>query len=260
MKNYDNEKIYYWFIDLASHNPHLTGLIMPRDQCDVPDAPIDIYHNPLDLTTECTIDALQDLFKDDILSGIKLFDLDEIEERYTNWPQQFTMNQLLLKSFIPSRQEIKNALTHQEDGDDRLSYFLTHKGGNIWESVFEPKWNQYFTQRTGEENDNLLQIIDCADINIGKKIISLQYLLSFDDEYTHYSVPDTERSEEFAPWQVLYWKVIPKGYSISYQTKNIEVDKSNVSKELRQEILKAKEFRDNNWNWYTRDYFDDWLM
>jgi hypothetical protein len=54
--------------------------------------------------------------------------------------------------------------------------------------------------------------------------------------------------------------VISRGYSISYQTKNIEVDKSNISKELRQEIVKAREFLTNNWNWYKRDYFDDWLI
>jgi hypothetical protein len=260
MKNYDSEKIHCWFIDLAYSSPHLTSLIMPRDQCDFPDTSIDIYHNPLNLNTECTTDVLQDLFKDDILVGIKHFDLENIESCHINLPQEITIEQLLSKGFIPSRQEIKKALKREEDNDE-LFYFLTYKGGNIWESVFKPKWNQYTTRRTGYgENDDLLQIIDCADIEIGRKIISLQYLLSFDNEYTHYSVSDTEEWKEFTPWQVLYWKVISRGYSISYQTKNIEVDKSNISKELRQEIVKAREFLTNNWNWYKRDYFDDWLI
>jgi hypothetical protein len=130
MKNYDSEKIHCWFIDLAYSSPHLTSLIMPRDQCDFPDTSIDIYHNPLNLNTECTTDVLQDLFKDDILVGIKHFDLENIESCHINLPQEITIEQLLSKGFIPSRQEIKKALKREEDNDE-LFYFLTYNGISI---------------------------------------------------------------------------------------------------------------------------------
>jgi hypothetical protein len=248
-----NEEIYYWFINQASTSPHMTCLITPYDRYDIPRTKINIYCDPLNLSTRQSVDILNNLFESGVILGINSSDLDDIESSYDNSPHKPELEELIGKSFVPSRQKIKKAIDHEENGD-RLFYFLTFKGGKLWESIFKPKWNQYLRRRS----DGINHIIDCANLDIGQKLISIEYLLSFDDENTYYSLTDTEIWETFTPWQVLYWKTYSVGYSVRYQTKHIEVNKSNESKELREEIRQAQEWLTNNWNWCTREYFDNW--
>lgn len=232
-----DEKIYYWFINQASLLPHLIGLITPYDQYDFPSANINIYCTPLYLSTDRTADVLLELFENELILGIKSSERDEVLETYVNSLHRPKMEELIAKSFIPSYQEIKKALK-QEESDDELFYFLTPKGGELWESIFKPKWNQYLRRR----GDGITCVIDCVDTDVGKKLISLEYLLSLDCENIYYSIPSTEIWETITPWQVLYWKTLTVGYSVSYQSKRIEVNKSIVeSKELREEIKQADE-------------------
>lgn len=251
-----DEKIYYWFINQANTSPHMIGLITPYDQYDSPNANINIYCTPLYLSTDRTADVLLELFENELILGIKSSERDNVWETYLNSPHRPKMEELIAKSFIPSYQEIKKALK-QEESDDELFYFLTPKGGELWEAIFQPKWNQYL-RRSG---DGITRLIDCADPDVGKKLISLEYLLSFDRENVHCSIPGTEIWETITPWQVLYWKTLPVGYSVSYQSKHIEVNKSAVeSKELREEIKQADEWLTDICNWYAKDYFDEWLL
>ncbi len=251
-----DEKIYHWFINQASTSPHMVALITPYERYDVPNANLNIYCTPSYLSTDKIAEVLLYLFENELLLGIKSLDKDDIWENYVNSPHKPKIEELIAKSFIPSYQDIKKALK-QEESSNELFYFLTPEGGELWESIFKPKWNQYLTRR----GDRITHIIDCVDPDVGKKLISLEYLLSFDNKKVYDFIPGTEIGETIMPWQVLYWKIIPVGYSLSYQTKRIKVDKNTVeSKELKEEIKQADEWLINICNWYEKDYFDEWLQ
>jgi hypothetical protein len=259
------EKIHYWFVERANIKPHMVALITPYDRYDTPRTKINLNDDPFNLNTQQSIDILMDLFKQEFLLGIKSGDLYNLDENSINLPHQPQINKLLSKSFIPSREEVRKAIEGEEVdklqldcfSGRRLFYFLTPKGGELWESVFKPNWDWYFTRwSTGDSS-----VINCTSSNIIEKLLSIQHLLSYHREkYSRYLVPDTEIWQTLTPWQALYWKNLPTGYSISYQTELIEIDERiNKSQEFREERRKADEWFRYVQNWYQKDYFDDWL-
>lgn len=261
----DDEKIYYWFIDRASRDPHMVALITPYDRYDTPRSTINLDYDPFNLNTKQSIDILMELFEDEILLGIKSGDRDNINENHINSSHEPKIKELLSKSFMPSREEVRKAIEHEgidntnsdRFSDEELYYFLTPKGGELWESVFKPKWDWYFTRwSTGDSS-----VINCTSSNIIEKLLSIQHLLSYHREkYSRYLVPDTEIWQTLTPWQTLYWKTLCTGYSISYQTKLTEIDEhKNKSQEFREEIRQADEWFRSIQNWYQKDYFNDWL-
>ncbi len=263
----DDEKIYYWFIDRANRSPQMVALITPYDRYDTPRYEINIDYDPLNLNTQQSIDMLMDLFEDELLLGIKSGDLNDIEERYINSSHEPKIEELLSKSFAPSREEVRKAIEHEDvkvekdDSDyfsgEELYYFLTPKGGELWEFVFTPQWDRYFTRWSTEDSG----VINCTNVNIIEKLLSIQYVLSYHREkYSRYLVPDTEIWQTITPWQALYWKTLPTSYSISYQTELIEIDeRTNKSQEFREEVRQADEWFRSALNWYQKDYFNDWL-
>lgn len=264
------KKIDYWFLNFVKDFPNPFSLIITYDRCqELYDNrykalynDIDIFRVPSTLNTNQIAEIVYGMFQDELISAITSTDLEELESLHTTSITDPNIDQLLTRSFKPSFREIRIALESEEtlagqeyDRKETLYYFLTLQGGELWESIFKPKWNQYLTRR----GNGINQIIDCVDPTVAQKLISIEYLISFDNENTYYYIPGTEIWETLSPWQVLYWKTLPIGYSVSYQTKQIEVDKSTESKELREEIRQAEEWLIDNWNWCTREYFDDWL-
>jgi hypothetical protein len=45
----------------------------------------------------------------------------------------------------------------------KIYYFLTPQGGDMWESVFQPQWHLYRMRNSEVIDDNLIEIIECAD-------------------------------------------------------------------------------------------------
>jgi hypothetical protein len=264
-RNNSDDKIYYWFIERANTSPHMVALITPYDQYDTPRNRIDLDCDPLNLNTKQSINILMDLFEDGTLLGIKSGDLDNMKRDYINLSYQPKMEELLSKSFIPSREEVRRAIENEEIDENEsnrftgkhLFYFLTPKGGELWESVFKPKWDWYFTRWSMGDSS----VINCTNITTIEKLLSIQHLLSYHgDKYSRYLVSGTEAWQTLTPWQALYWKTLPAGYSISFQTKLIEIDeRTNKSQEFREEIRQADEWFKHVQNWYQKDYFDDWL-
>jgi hypothetical protein len=252
-------KVYYWLIDRANASPYLMSLVPYHTiyTSYQPQTPIDPKCSLLNLSEDRMTDIFLDLFRDNYLLGIKLSDLDDIEVTDPN-SHDSNIEQMAAKSFMPSRQEIKKALNQEEEASDHLCYFMTLKGGEVWESIFKPKWNQYFKRSSDFNNET--DLIYCVDLEIGKKLISVDNLRVLDDERIFQSIPDTETWESITPWQVLYWKTLPVGYLISYKSKYVEKENIKKSKGLRKKIRKADEWLINTCKWYEIEYFNEWLM
>jgi hypothetical protein len=257
-----DDKICHWFLNQAVFFPHLVSLITPLDRYDVPSTKINIYCTPFNLSTDQSVNVLQGLFESGLLLGIRGSDSYEVELAYQNSPHKPTMEEMISKSFIPSHKEIRKALMQEEDENgNELYYFLTQKGGELWESVFKPNWELYLTRRSRDSESSsrdIIHVIDCKNLIIGRKLILVDSLLSLDEENSFRPIPNTEEVEIITPWQTLYWQTLPVGYSISYQSQLIDKNSYEIS-ELKEEIKEASEWLDNIWRWCRKDYFDDWL-
>jgi hypothetical protein len=243
------DKISYWFINQAKIAPHMIALITPYDQYDIPRQKVNIDCDPFNLNTNDSIDVLMELFSQDFLLGIWSGDLEPIKYKWSNSPHAMKIEELCSKAFIPSREEIRKAIANEEIGQHEsdkmtgkcLYYFLTSKGGELWESVFQPRWECALTAWSHQD----LAIVNGSDLNIIKKYISLHGWFNYKAGYSRFLIPNTEKCEVLSPWHVKYWKVLPTAYSIRYQISLPEVAKNvNLSQE---ELIKI-----------TKDA-DDWL-
>ena len=254
-------KVDFWFLNLAVLSPISFLTIMPSDQCIVPDPDL----SPFDLSTNQIIDFLFNLFQDGLLLAITPADLNSLKSQL--------INELLTKAFIPSRKEMKEALdrenfvevnSYNEFDDKELYYFLTEKGAKKWESVANPKWNQFFRRcilnwESVSENlwNNLIpphrRIFCCANQKFGEKIISIEHLIDY-PEFIYYPIKNSIIWEKFTPWHPTYWKTLLCGYAVSYQFELVEVNKnieqSDESPELIKQKKQARKWFKNISNWY----------
>lgn len=246
------EKADYWFLNLANSYPAYLGIITPCDHFPV--LKTDIDHRTPGLSTREIIKSLRRLFQQGFLLAIK-YSLYEALVKSLGEPM---LEDLIPFGFIPSEEEMQRELIQQEPvtydlekGDpEALSFFLTPQGGKLWEFIFQPKWSKYVT-RCG---DSITHKIYCADSNTGKKLIEIDNLLCYNENYIRCLTPGTEIWETFTPWKVNYWKTLPVGYSVSYQTENILVNKSQ---KLIEERKKAHDCLMDIWYWYNRNYYGD---
>jgi hypothetical protein len=171
------------------------------------------------------------------------------------------LDELVSFGFIPSGEEIQRELImariplDQADGyeKDELLFFLTSQGSVLWETIFRPEWNKYIARR----GDGIVRKLYCADFSIGKKIIEMDHLINYDNESSYHLVSGTEMWEEIIPWQVNYWKALPVGYCVSYQSERVIISESQ---ELIQERKKAHDFLMDVWRWYDKNYYDDLVV
>lgn len=256
-------KIDCWFLDLALYVPVNFLTIIPYDQCIVPDA----YQTPSNLTTDQIVDVLFRLFQDGFLLAITPADLDSLDTHL--------INKLLTKAFIPSRKQIKAALDRENFSEEKrcgkyfekeLYFFMTQKGGELWETWSQPKWNQFFRRciLNWESVSDILwnnsippsgNIIRCANREIGEKIISIEHWLD-SPQVIPYSIKDSAIWETFTPWYPTYWKTLSCGYVVSYQVELVEIDEDvetiSKSQELIEKRKQAGEWYRNLINWYTK--------
>jgi hypothetical protein len=261
------KKTDYWFLDLAIEIPTSFSLIIPYDRSEV----LDIYRTPLDLTLDQIIETMHRLFQDGYLLAITPMNLSSLDTPL--------ISNLSAKGFTPSRRLIKSAFQQEEnlcteedlyqefrDGD--LFYFLTEKGGKLWETVSKPKWNQFFRRGSLEwefmpkfiqnqsphlNNDTIW----CADRDIGTQIIKIEHLLDY-PEYVPYPIVGTEKWETITPWHPTYWKTLSSGFAVNYQVEYIELDQNveylNESQDFINQRKNAREWYKNIAGWYKNYY------
>ena len=261
--------IDYWFLNTAIVIPTSFNWIIPYEEYEVSD----VYHTPFNLTTNQIVEVMYRLFKDGILLAITSTDLKSLDSEL--------IDNLLTKCFIPSRKEIKTTLEREEEllGDvnleleyreEELLYFVTQKGGQLWEFWSKPKWNQFFRRcilNWESVSENLWNnsippygsIFCCANQEFGEKIISIEPLLDYPD-FIPYPIKGSVTWGKFTPWHPTYWKTLPCGYVVSYQVELVKIDKnteqSNESPELIEQKKQAREWYKNITNWY-KNYYND---
>jgi hypothetical protein len=244
-------KIDYWFLNLASSHPAYLRMIMPDDHPSMSKKCINL-RTPR-INTKEVIDSLNRLFQEGLLLAIKH---SLYEALYAASWSEPSLDELIPLGFIPSADEIQREFIYEEPSppeEEALSIFLTHQGGKLWELIFQPEWNKYFARG----GDGVVHKLYCVNPDIGRKLIEMSHLLSYDDESSCHLISGTEMWEEITPWRVNNWKILPVGYCVSYQTERIVVNKSQ---ELIQERKKAHDFLMDVWRWYNKDYYGDLIV
>ena len=259
------DKIDYWFLELVVQIPLSFLTIIPYDQRLIKD-----YHDtqtPYNLTTNQIIDILLRLFQEGYLLAINPANFDLLDTHL--------INGLLTKAFIPSHKQLETALDrttfheiesydNEFDSED-LYFFLTKKGGEIWESWSKPKWNQYFRkdffqwESVSQKfwNNSIPphgRLICCADQEVAKKIIANEHLF-YRSSILPYAIKNSEIWETLTPWYPTYWKTLPQGYVVSYQVELVEIDENYYeTEELTKDKRQAREWYNKIVNWYTKDF------
>lgn len=247
-----------WFLGLAVESPISFQVIIPYDQCIVPDD----YQTPSNLTTSQMVNILFRLFQNDFLLAITPADLDLLDNHL--------IDRLLTKAFIPSCKQIKSALDRENFSEEKrqgeyfekdLYFFLTKKGGETWESLSKPNWDKYFRrcilnwESVSENTQNNAtppngSIICCANKKTGEKVIAIEHLLEYSQFIPQY-IKNSAIWEKFAPWHPTYWKTLPYGCAVSYQSELVEIDENYYeTEESTEEKKQAREWYKNITNWY----------
>ena len=231
------DNLDYWFLDAA-----ITEIIgfswIISDDRHGGEFTID---NLTYLTINEITGSLHRLFQEGDLLAIYSSELGEV---YTDSSTSFEANSILLsKGFIPSYLQINSALKQEEN----LFYFLTNKGGELWESVSYPKWNQYYFS-AGNEYEHVLQ---CHSRKLAEKLLEIQHLLDFGRSY-HSPRIETVKWNFITPWQPTYWKTLSSGYEINYQVTCIDVDMiENEDEALIEKRRQAEKWVKDIKKWYV---------
>jgi hypothetical protein len=232
------DRIDYWFLDSAIEEIVGFGWIIPDEKY----GNLAINRTPLSLGIDEIADVLHRLFQEEILLAINPTDLHKINT-------QIECDSILsTKGFAPLHKEIKAALKQEES----LAYFLTKKGGELWESVSHPQWDKYISWLMGDEN----QILRCGNTNLAKKLLKIEHLLDAGGSF-YSPIITTIEWKVFTPWYPNYWKQLTCGYEISYQVNCIDIDDEDENNDCKliEEKEKAEKFiYDIRNNWYI-NYF-----
>lgn len=138
------------------------------------------------------------------------------------------------------------------EGRLRATYYLTPTGGDRWSAMSHPDWNKFCIA-------NVLHIFPYEEGILSTRREIVEKLLSIDRfVLLRQHVPGTEVWKVMEPWQATYWKTLPRGYHVSYQTqKNYELlDEESAPKELVKSYQEARQWYDNLKKWYSVPEFD----
>jgi len=224
-------KFEYWFLDTAVEMIIGVSWIIPDQQYGL----LGINRAPLNLSITEIAHILYSLFQQGDLLAFGPSDTDDFD---------------LIEKFAPSLSEIEDALEEKFP----LAYFLTPQGGEKWESVSKPKWEQYYIWTQGFDVIDEGQLI-CANREIAEKLLASSHLFSYGN-CRNYIIPGTQVWEILTPWTATYWKTLPIGYYVCYQKRTVEIDENQLSFELKERETKAEEERRFLRKWYT-DYFKE---
>ncbi|NET91536.1 MAG: hypothetical protein F6K45_26255 [Kamptonema sp. SIO1D9] len=260
-------KVDYWFLDTAIGIPISFDWIIPYEEYEI----YDLARTPFDLTTKQIVEVMDRLFQDELILAITHQDLHSL-----NIP---LIENLLTKGFRPSFVEIEAELERKENlfGFDLspkieqdLYYFLTPKGGELWESVSHPKWEQYFHRGHPieslpkhyfrESNDNTTNcVLWCTNREIGTKFVEIEEFLEAPaSEYNFSCINNSQIWEKITPWHPTYWKTLSSGYVVTYQVQRTKIEgnieSSQENKELVEKREQAKLWYRTITKWYTSYY------
>jgi hypothetical protein len=97
-----------------------------------------------------------------------------------------------------------------------FGYELTPEGGAVWERHARPDWSRYVNageEPTASEAPDAW-VIEAASLEAAEEELRFHEALGDENQPVHAS----KRGEELVPWQVTYWKTLPRGYRLRYTT------------------------------------------
>lgn len=129
---------------------------------------------------------------------------------------------------IEFRQQNQVVILHETDIYHQLSrsckilersqatfYWLTEKGGKLWEEVFSPKWDLAILYELSLRNNTSPS--EGQSMNIRMEASSRELL----DPFVQFASLDGQIGSdsrtgvaEIIPWKLLYWKELPSGYAL----------------------------------------------
>jgi hypothetical protein len=237
------DKIDYWFLDTAISELIGFSWIVPDEKY----GGLAINRSPLPLSMDEINKTLYNLFQNEMLLAIRPDDMINAMEAKTTRSECYKV--FLNKGFAPCHQEIDLAL--KQEAGKSLSYFLTEKGGELWEYYSYPQWDKYRFWAGNRKRYTLR----CSSYQLALKLLKNQHLLDFGCVYI-FPVMDTVKWKFCTPWQPTYWKTLPYGYEIRYQVKIVNTNtEENESEEIIEKRQQAEKWNEEIENWYS-NYFD----
>ena len=242
------DKIDYWFLNSAIEDIIGFSWIVPNKIGE-----IGINCEPLNISIADMALAMERLFQEGNMLAITPNDLNFL---YFEEKKTLDINLLNQRGYIPSLKEIKNALKQQEiEGiydNEQIYYFLTTKGGNLWESLSHPEWNKKINY---ELRENYIEVFG-TDITLIKTFLKKYHLFDYDSYNITSPVLDAQIWNEIIPFQCLYWKTLPLAYKVNCQIRYEKVNRESVDN--NRELLNKRKAA-NNWyynlaKWYTNYY------
>lgn len=233
-------------------------------------------------------DANYDVAPNETLNKkVEYFILRNVVERYQDYEQDFggvalnhnfshseTLNSvfsLFRKGYILA--EIYGSGTNVLDVEMTISqiqanldrelqcyYYLTSQGGTYWEALAHPNWhrfwmftnNDYSSYSHSGVNEYECEMI-CSDRQLIEQLLVFEYDLNFADIH----ISGTEVWDLIEPWQVTYWKTLPRGYRVRYQARRNKLAKdSDISPEKQAARNYAQQWFSEISKWYTDPEFD----
>jgi hypothetical protein len=239
-KNSGNEleidTIDYWFLESAVEDIIGFSWIVPDETGD-----IGINRESLNISIHDMAKVMQRLFQDGNMLAINSADLNFL---YFEQKEILNIDLLSEKGFVPSLKQIKSALKQQNlqgiYADEELYYFLSAKGGDLWEYFSHPEWKKHINYKIQATDIE----ISGVDLDIITKFLELYHLFSYDSQNIYHLLLDTQIWNEITPFQCVYWKSFSLGYKVSCQIRSEKVDRESIAsnKKLLNQRKEA-----NNW-------------
>ncbi|MEJ6480747.1 hypothetical protein N0Y54_05265 [Nostoc punctiforme UO1] len=128
-------------------------------------------------------------------------------------------------------------------------YYLTPQGGTRWELLTHPDWNRYHTQRLGcDPGEISVSEIVSPDRKFIEKFLNVDCYVC---AVVHIS--GTEVWDMLEPWQATYWKILPRGYIVRYQSRQSDW---HIDSDTSEEWIEAND-QANEWYWEFRKWYID---
>ena len=141
------------------------------------------------------------------------------------------------------------------NGQLQSSYYLTSEGGAYWESIAHPNWDK-FLKLDSLENPREGKVIG-AKREIIEELLALNLLIGL-----YIQIPGTEVWKVMEPWEATYWKTLPKGYEVVYQTQQNQLvldllhKEESVPAEFVKRHQEGTQLYHNMRKWYSEPEFD----
>ncbi len=245
------DKIDYWFLDSAIEDVIGFSWIVPNKIGE-----IGINREPLNISIADMAFAMERLFQEGTMLAITPLDLNFL---YFEEQKILNINLLNQKGYIPSLKEIKNALKQQDiEGiynNEQLYYFLTTKGGKLWESFSYPKWEKKINYEIRERYIE----VSGTNFTLIRRFIEKYHLFNYDSYNVTCPVLNTQIWNEIIPFQCVYWKSFPLGYKVNCQIRYEKVNRESINNNRK--LLNQRKAA-NNWyrnltKWYINYYDSD---